>query len=893
MSGYGEAVTDPELLRELNAGSAGTSAASPHEAYGKPVTDPELLRQLNGPSSPSAPVTRPHPAIIGPVYGSHLSPEDQAIAEKIAARKTFASSLMQGFTFGFGDEIKAGVEAIPSAIARGSNPANEYHRILNVQREAQRMYENQNPTGAGVAEFAGAMANPLSRAISGPVATVGEKAGSYVASKAPAWAAKGAGWLGRVGTEAALHGAAYEGAKRLGEAENISPSQYVPTAASGAIEGAEWGPVGAIGLAGLVKGGAHGWEKIGKPIAGAAGTALSKVTPGPVSRYLESKSENIAKEGAVKKIYESLDEINNTVNERLAANGVGPIDILDEMKRKALPPIPQGVRNGIKNTDHAESVINNIDAVSKLPTTPGRYGLTDKRKDSLIETIISQRLSPERRIEKVKSSPFINDEQKEKITSAMMDNPIGENDRVNLTEAKSYFNDFKNNKKIPTNIIDESAALTAEFGSKGAEDPMNKLARIAGGAGGAEKSTLAAELGQRQAEQPIRMARHIEDAARMAGPKGDFQNLGQAKDAAEHLVSTVADEAYSKIREDRSPINLEHILAKWTREKNGMGDSDARRSISDAISRLGTVHHDETPPLNPLTALFQGHKYQSDIDRFLDVRNNINTAITKSKVNGEPTYTTKVLNSLLNDVNEAARAAHPSLSKIDATYKEGKTIDKIIDTAYSASEKLNHTAGPTIKYFDSLTPEQKDLFRMSFAEKLKDIVASRPENSAFVGGKFQNKATRDMINHIFGKEQGRILNEKIMNESVTTRTLHHTFGGSQTTPWAEAIKQFRLGAEFPVEVLMNPVGHGMRHAAVNLLKYNISNRQASHIGKMIANSDPVQKLKVINMLKQYREQAANAPTRRNAFAQKVGTRLGPIAIQSHQVGVRPEEQNAE
>lgn len=875
----GEKITDPEILSQIPGMQADAPSPSVSDS-GMVINDPEILKQINSPKA-AAPQEE----------NSLIPPEERAMLSEVGAAGVH-SGAWTGFTGGLGSVLESAVATPFTYIQRKSEGkdtsfAKEYWRNLEALRIMQKGYERANPLTAAASEAIGMYANPIGGALEGPGKVLGGAIASRVGTAIPsAWGGQAAARIAGMAGEAGLAGAGIGAEQALGQGYDFTPSQYVTAPLGGAVVGGALGAALAPPLAGIGAGLTYAGEKVVKPLTGAAGRLIANAVPEAPGKWLKGNSEEIAKSAATKDVADAMDEVSRTINERRAAKGQIPIDPLDKIRESILPPVlPPASGKGIKNIDNAEDVVSNIDAVSKLRVSGGRSGLTEARKRAVQEIMVSKRLSPEARIENINKLKYLSQTEKDSLTKAIQENPIDAKDRVDADNANSYFESFTNHQKIPTNLIDQTAQVAAASKSTGAENPMDKLARVAAGSGGAEKSALAAELGQRQAEQPLRMAKHIEEAAKSATPAGDFQNLDQARQTAEHLTSTVAKDAYGKVRQSRAPIDLTEKLAEYGRQRMGM-TGEAGNALGKAIQEFRTVHHKESPyglspdEMSDIQATFKGHQFQPDVSRFIDARHTLDDMIKGAKG-----HAYQVLNQFRADMNEIARAAHPQLKVADQTFGEGKTIEKIIDKAFESSTKLNHSAEDTVKYFDSLIPEQKNLFRMSFAQKLKEIVESAPEKSAFVGGKFQNKATRDMINHIFGSVPGEVLNNAIASEASTTHTMYKAFGGSQTTPWRDAIEQFRLGAELPAHVMVHPLSpHGIWNTAANLLKTDIANRQATHIGRMIAQSDPIQKLKTINMLKQAKDQASQQAMNRRALRAERIQAFAPLLANAHTVG---------
>lgn len=75
---------------------------------------------------------------------------------------------LQGLTFGFADELTAGVETIPRVIGdlatgRGFDPGRAFSEALTGAQEYMNAEQARNPVGAAVGDFVGAVANPINK----------------------------------------------------------------------------------------------------------------------------------------------------------------------------------------------------------------------------------------------------------------------------------------------------------------------------------------------------------------------------------------------------------------------------------------------------------------------------------------------------------------------------------------------------------------------------------------------------------------------------------------------------------------------------------------------------------------------------------------------------------
>lgn len=817
-------VTDPELLKALNAKSGSAVGASSSDAGGE-VVDPALLEILNNAATATPPTIPEGPAGAAEraaKTGSYFTPQERSEFAALGAHG-MGSGFWEGLTGGVGDMASAAVAA-PLMYAHDKyygypgSLADKYWMGLEMNRLTQKGYENANPITAGASEVIGMYANPVSGVAEKTAVRMGVGAQAAVRSRvSPNWGRQAAGAVARMSAEAIPGSAAMGAEAALGHGENLAPWQYVTTPLSGALHGAAGSLLVAPPIYGAVRGTKYAGDMLA-PVANALGKMGSAILPSALSKPLMQSVENSTKNAAMANISHAIDQAGDTINAKRASRGEEPIDPIDEIRKQVLPLRGPGISTKI-NDDQLEVMLRRAKAVAESPQRSASFsGQPDSNRR------------------------------------------IGADYGVSDKTVADYYQRFKAKQDVPTNIVDQADRLAAQQDSRGAEVPIQELTRIAAGHGGANKSELLAGLAQRQYEQGARMTRHIDEAAGVGQGKAAPQTLDQAVDAAANLTGKVSDEAYSPVRNDRTPIDLDGALTGHIFRYTGMPEDSSIKGIYGRfIKMFRGVNQNKAGISDPLQAVFNPQALGTDTNRFLMARAELDDAIRSSSG-----YQRKVLNELRSDVNDSARRQNNGLASADANFSEGKSMENIIERGASLAPKLNWKSNDDIKFFDSLIPEQKELFRKAFAQKLKDIVNESKENSAYVAGRFTTKAARDMIEKILGEIPGKLLNERITQEATTTKTLNRAFGGSQTAPWGEAMKQFRLGAEMPADIALGAWGAAKR-AGVDLLKYQMSADKAAQVGKILSDTDPFHKLDALSKLRQARMQRARDAQNRSAL----------------------------
>lgn len=85
------------------------------------------------------------------------APVEQATANPINSQEGGLRSSVQGATLGFGDEITAGVGAIPQALMTGQSIPEAYGQILQGERQRIGEFKEQSPWISGLSEVGGAI----------------------------------------------------------------------------------------------------------------------------------------------------------------------------------------------------------------------------------------------------------------------------------------------------------------------------------------------------------------------------------------------------------------------------------------------------------------------------------------------------------------------------------------------------------------------------------------------------------------------------------------------------------------------------------------------------------------------------------------------------------------
>ena len=781
-----------------------------------PEISPDILRELE---ARSAKTTAPDL--------SKLTPKEQAIAAKYGARAAYGSSIPHGVFLHAEEPAMAAVAAPFEYVAGklGATPRSlgeAYAHRLAFLRAQRHAYEEANPLQSAVEEFSGAFATPgmgpLTKYVSG------------YAQKVPTL-------VGRLAATGAGVGAPLGAAEGVFNAmgENRPVEEYPDVIAEGALKGT----LGGAALSPLIAGGARGAAWVAEHAKGPLSAISGQIGKALPESWFQRAAEAHSDKTAHDYLRKAMDEMGETINTREAARGTPAEPVDDRLRKQFIPEPGQNLAN--------------------------RPDWSMDRQEALMRRVADQQDRGNPRQESLDD----------------IANEFG----VARSTVSSYYEKFKAMHAVPTNLAEATYNVAREADSVGAHAPVRDLLRVTSGSrgAGAEAGEMTANLEQRQLEQAGRITQHIDQASGVGQRRaGSPQSYDEAIDRAERLMTSEADRGYGAARAaidangNPKPVSLEPLLAAERRDVNFkmVPNTPERESLDKAITLYSWVEHKNWPGQTVPAA-----QAGTDVDRYMAARRAVDGMITRAKASGDKS-TARVLSDFRRRVNEEAQAQHPELKDADLTFREGKTIDDILDRASDMATRLNPKSREDLAYFDGLTPEQKEIFRLGYGRKLKDIVENTREGSAALAGKFQTKGVRDLNQRIFGV-RGAELNKNILKEGATTATLAATSGGSQTTPWREALDQFRLNAQLPAQLIM---GHkaGAMHTITDMLKYHIANREAAHLGKALTSTDPFQNLDTLARIRANREAVARTAAMQSAMAQRIGVRGATALMDTHQ-----------
>jgi hypothetical protein len=229
---------------------------------------------------------------------------------------------LQGATFGFGDEIVAGVGALPLAAITGKNVSESYNELLNQERGRVGQFREEKPITAIASEIGGSLGTGI--------AGLGTKAGAAVARTI------GSGGLpARIG-KGAIAGSASGGLYGLGTGEE---GQRLESAGQGVVLGGAFG--GAVPAAGsLVKSSAGGLKNAYKGFK-ARDVEQLQVASDLIKQKSQNAYQAMRESGAILKP-QSAANVYRNMQDALTSEKLNPrlhdkvIGLMEDMKEEVL-----------------------------------------------------------------------------------------------------------------------------------------------------------------------------------------------------------------------------------------------------------------------------------------------------------------------------------------------------------------------------------------------------------------------------------------------------------------------------------------------------------------------------------------------------------------------------
>lgn len=407
------------------------------------------------------------------------------------------------------------------------------------------------------------------------------------------------------------------------------------------------------------------------------------------------------------------------------------------------------------------------------------------------------------------------------------------------TTIDAYIARHREMTPTPRNIRD---AMTDLYG-EGASRPVGRLGRAASSLADDSEATQA--LLSRQETQGGRVNTIINRAAG-----------GQDYDAAvanlDDVLTNQSRAAYRQAEANAQPFNLRPAI-RTARGEAFRSAGAIREGLEKAIDLFFE------PAMGASGRVQRIGQPISDMKRYQAAREALDQMIETSFKDGKPTRLTRKLTRFRNKVNGVVRGANPDLASADDLYAGAKTTEGLLKQGGELTTRLGAKVENALRGFDKLTPEQKEVYRLGFLQRLSGA-ADNARDGAAVANQFQSEAVRKIVRKLFGRDskltnaqnkairqRGEQLIKDLRQESTTTRTKNEFLAGSRTAELSHDLDRLTQGAQTAADIATGRWASILANLA-SRLRYQIGEEQATAIVRALTETDPTRLLPLLNRL---------------------------------------------
>lgn len=400
----------------------------------------------------------------------------------------------------------------------------------------------------------------------------------------------------------------------------------------------------------------------------------------------------------------------------------------------------------------------------------------------------------------------------------------------------------------PRNIAD----VVTDIQGAGAARPVTRLGRAATGIADDAETTQA--LISRQETQGGRVNAIIN----RAGGGRDFDTeVGLIDD----VLTKQSRQAYALAEQNAQPFNLRPAI-RSSRAEAFKSAGKIRQGLEQAIDLFFEPVMSQTGKVSRIGQPI------SDMKRFQAAREALDDMISAAKRDDSKRLYAK-LTQFRNRVNNVVRNANPDMAKADDLFSGAKSTERLLLKGEELTTRLGSKAEKTMKEFGTLTPDQKEIYRLGFLRKLANMADNARDGGA-VANQFQSEAVRKIVRKLFGPEtisnklpkadkarirarnkanleRGERLIKDLRQEATTTRTKNEFLAGSRTAEYGLDMGKAMQGAKAAADVATGRVGDIVNNLATRLA-YQIGERQAKAILDTLTETDPSKLLPILNRL---------------------------------------------
>jgi len=464
-----------------------------------------------------------------------------------------------------------------------------------------------------------------------------------------------------------------------------------------------------------------------------------------------------------------------------------------------------------------------------------------------------------------------------------------------------YYQRYLQNNPTPMNIGDMAQELAGPGGAK----PVLRLGRQSYSLASDEAAgNAAARLHNRQIEQPGRIeqivqggnGRNFEDEiTRLGGELKDAEKVAYAdahqsqqpfdlrpvlssfRARAHGRAGDIADKMQRAIDLFFKPVMSERGQAPMTIYRIGEARTALQRAEAAGVEgdRLAQMRRRlramemQDDYSRAMTARKLGEPI-NDISQYIDARNELSHMTQMSFHEGKATRLTEALTELRHSLNQQAWASNPKLAAADLQFAGNRTAERLLGQGIRTGTSLTPATRDAVREFRKLTPQQQELYRVGFEQKITDD-ALRVKKGAAAANQFQTDAFDRLMGVFYPREagpeiyrRGQSILRNLRREAATTNTKNEYLEGARSAELMSDMERGMQTAKTAGAVLMLRLGKVWEQLSARL-ETQLGQQGAAHALEILSTSDPARLLPTLNKL----ARAAQTSRERQAYVMAI------------------------
>lgn len=436
---------------------------------------------------------------------------------------------------------------------------------------------------------------------------------------------------------------------------------------------------------------------------------------------------------------------------------------------------------------------------------------------------------------------------------------VGAMDQAGLSwpDIAAHMGEGKSQSDVPFTLVDAARAAAAEQGRTGANIPLTNLARNAAGTGGQAEQRAMEALESRQMNQGDRLNTVFKNAVNGGDRDAELARLNG-------IIDQQANAAYRNAHANQQPYDVLPALQDYATKHADVlqTNSDLGAGMRKAL-KLFTLRDDAGPgganavTLPPPGTKMSASDYQallqrmeqaaqqnasgdnpvSTLSQFQAAKQSLDNMITASRKGGEDTPLTNRLQELRAATDKAVKSTNPEYANADTIFSGARTAQDLLALGQKGVLRAGPAQDEALARFSTMTPEQKDVFRIGVARNMQNAVNNLNDGSTVAAKQFNREAFRNFIQKTFEPDQADQLLTELGREGISSRTLPDVFGNSRTAPMAYGLEGLAEDAKLAGNLLaLNP--HGVAQGLGNKYTRKYTGQKAENIINMMMNADP-------------------------------------------------------